>query len=124
MTIRDMDAFVGGLWDWNCLSGCFGGGRISPTDVDGLVERNRHFLFLEAKPPGGELPTGQRITLTNLSRQPNTTCIVINGDPKTENVTGITRIENGVPTAIGDPSRAMLRTIVSAWYARADGAKP
>lgn len=116
MTINSMEAFIAGLWDWSCLDGCFGQTRIRPTDVDGLIECNRHFLFLEAKPPNGHLTQGQHIALTNLSRQPNTTCIVIYGDPTTTNINRIVMIINGTETFIEEPSLTTLRAIVASWY--------
>lgn len=55
-----------GHWEWDWLAGCFGDGLISPTDVDGMVERRGHFLFIETKMPGAELPEGQRAALERL----------------------------------------------------------
>lgn len=54
---------------------------IRPSDVDGIVEKHGHFLFLEAKPPNKELSTGQRIVFENLARLPGTTVVVLWGQP-------------------------------------------
>ena len=43
-------------------------GRVAPTDIDGVLERNGHFLFMEYKGTGLSLPMGQRIMLKNLKR--------------------------------------------------------
>ena len=121
MTIRNKDAFMRGLWDWKVLDGCFGDTNIHPMDVDGMVERRRHFLALEAKPPGGTLTRGQEITFMQLSRQPRTNCVVFYGDPLEETVERITVMTNGIQREEVDPSLETLRTFVSLWYAWADG---
>ena len=66
MTIKNLEAFVENLWDWGFLDECFPGTRIRVTDIDGLVERNGHFLLIEAKSPGKDIPTGQRILFDRL----------------------------------------------------------
>jgi hypothetical protein len=66
VTIRNLDNYVNSLWDWGFLDECFGGTRIKVTDMDGLVERNHHYLMIEAKGPGVEIPKGQRILFDNL----------------------------------------------------------
>lgn len=59
MTINDLELYVRGLWDWGILDGCFGDTKIRPTDIDGYIEHNGCFLFIEAKSPGANLPFGQ-----------------------------------------------------------------
>lgn len=120
MTIRNPKAFINGIWDWAVLDGCFGTTRISPTDVDGLVERNGCFLFLEAKPNGGKLPQGQGITLLQLSRQPRTVGLVFYGDPQVQTISRITRFYNGTVLEQTNPSLEMLRKLVAKWYAWAN----
>lgn len=81
MSIRDMDSFNRNLWDWKILNGCFGKTRISPTDVDGFVERKGLFLFIEAKSPGKEPDRGQMMTIEALQRTGLFTCIIVWGRP-------------------------------------------
>ncbi len=81
MTIRNVQAFVDALWDWGILEGCFGTTGIAPTDVDGLVERNGHFLLLEAKGPGVPLKRGQSRTLEALIATGCFTVLVVWGTP-------------------------------------------
>lgn len=57
---------------------CFGG-KIEMSDIDGVVERNGYFLFMEWKKPPGNLSTGQRIMLEKLSSKAGVTCIVVSG---------------------------------------------
>ena len=74
--IRDPQGFMKGRWNYDALgvSRAFPG-KISPTDIDAMVEINQHHLFLEHKeyhPDRGEpsaLPLGQRIALERLARK-------------------------------------------------------
>lgn len=79
MTIHDRDRYMAGIWDWAILDGCFGSTRIKPTDIDGLVERNGRFLFLETKSIGAQLPIGQERTFKALVKAANATVIVVWG---------------------------------------------
>lgn len=81
MSINNPEAFAAGLWDFAVLDGCFGEGRIRPTDVDFLVERNGHFLFVETKSPGVAVPEGQRIMLEKLAQIPAFAVIIVWGRP-------------------------------------------
>ena len=67
--------------DLTVLDECFPG-RIAMTDVDGLVEINGRFLFIEWK-RRGDVPAGQRIMFERLTRHPEFTILVILGDPRT-----------------------------------------
>lgn len=55
--------------------------KIRPTDVDGVVEINGHFLFLEEKGPGVMLQFGQMLMFRRLAERPNVTVVVFR--PKT-----------------------------------------
>jgi hypothetical protein len=66
VTIRNLDNYVNALWDWGFLDSCFGNTRIRVTDADGLVERNCHFLLIEAKGCGVPIPRGQAIMFDNM----------------------------------------------------------
>lgn len=59
---------------WDDLIECFPR-RIRPTDIDGLVEINGHFLFLEEKRAGCGPDEGQRRALLALSELPDVTVI-------------------------------------------------
>jgi hypothetical protein len=56
--IRNMSQYDRGIWDWSILDGCFGDTKISPTDIDGCIERKGRKLFLETKTPGNPIPYG------------------------------------------------------------------
>lgn len=51
---------------WDDLIGCFPR-NIRPTDIDGMVEINGHFLFIEEKRAGVAPDEGQRRALRRLS---------------------------------------------------------
>lgn len=80
MTIKNLEVFVENLWDWGFLDGCFGGTRIRVTDIDGLVERNGHFLLIEAKSPGKDVPTGQRILFDRLVQDKRWHVLIVWGE--------------------------------------------
>lgn len=83
--IRSRDAFRDSLWDWSFLNDCFSG-SIRASDGDGIVERNRHLLFLEGKPEHfvfTESHVGQIITLSGVSESPANTGLVLYGPPGT-----------------------------------------
>jgi hypothetical protein len=59
VTINNAELFMAGVWDWAILDGCFGATKIKPTDIDGAIERNGKYLFIETKQPTAGIPQGQ-----------------------------------------------------------------
>lgn len=51
-------------WDW--MMGAFPR-SIRPTDIDGMVEVNGRFLFIEQKRAGAQIPHGQSLALKRLT---------------------------------------------------------
>lgn len=49
-------------------------------DIDGMLEKNGYFLFLEWKSGSEAIPLGQRIALERLAQQPRTTVIIVHGN--------------------------------------------
>lgn len=80
MTINNPAKFMEGIWDWKILNGCFDPTRITPTDIDGCVERNGHILVIEAKSPGVEIPTGQEIMFKNMTKTGKISVMVVWGE--------------------------------------------
>lgn len=87
---------------WNCSNnGCFNQkhrldfgvfydslpGRISFTDIDGIVEVSGYALMLEWKSNPGELKTGQRIMFERITRQEKVSVLCLAGDAETMTVT-------------------------------------
>lgn len=122
MTIQNPEAFMDGVWDWGILSGCFGNTQISPTDIDGFVERKGKFLILETKAPGVEVKRGQEITFEALVKFAGAVVIVIWGNrDNPERIKVYSQKEpNGKEYADADVSK--LRWLVSSWFQMADSA--
>lgn len=62
-------------WDW-MFDGIFPR-NIGPTDIDGMVEINGHFLFIEQKGEGVSLTTGQLRAFRALARKENITVLFL-----------------------------------------------
>lgn len=124
MTIRDKQSFTEGLPDWSCLDGCFGATRISPTDVDGLVERRGALLMLEWKRPGGELRQGQRITLLALCKYPRCAGVVVWGTTTPMAPERMQLFWNGKAQDVTPADMDKVRSAVSRWFAMADRDEP
>lgn len=60
---------------WDDLVECFPSG-IGPTDIDGMVELNSRFLFLEEKSAGVGIKNGQRLALKRLCTLPGVTAVI------------------------------------------------
>jgi hypothetical protein len=118
MTIHNKQAFMDALWDWAVLDGCFGNTNISPSDVDGEVERNGHFLVLEAKGPRAFVTQGQQIKF-NRHAQRGDTVMVIWGEPGKPERLQIWRPYEGVQKLI-PCTLEMFRIAVSHWFEWAD----
>lgn len=112
--IRNRDAYRDRAWDWAFLNDCFGGTKIRPSDLDGLVERNGRFLVLEAKPAGASINVGQRRTLAALASLPNFTVLVLYGEPNKPVAM------QAWPNDRVEASEDTIRAFVSAWFAWAD----
>lgn len=103
-------------WDLSWLR--FGNSQIAVSDVDGLfvVERKRHFLFLETKRLDEPLTRGQTILLEQLSWLPQVTVLVLFGDQ--HHPTRLRQVKHGQWGADEITSRALFQQRVDVWYAR------
>ena len=118
MTINNPELHLATLWDWACLNGCFGNTRIRPTDVDGMVERNGYFLFIETKKPGVKMPYGQELSYKNLVKRGRVTFFVVWGMPDAPESVQVYTAHGWLP-----PQKcniADLRRLVSVWFRKAD----
>jgi hypothetical protein len=70
----DQGCYVEQLPSWDDLIEVFPRG-IRPTDIDGMVEINGSFLFLEEKCAGTNLNPGQRLAMRVLSQFPGITVV-------------------------------------------------
>lgn len=98
---------------WNDIAACFPR-NIEPTDIDGMVEINGHFLFLEEKGEKvGFTREGQRRALLELSRQPQTTVLIFR--PGGTRGWQVLKLENGQGTGFRDCSRSQLLHWIQRW---------
>lgn len=115
MTINSPERFVGSLWDWGFLDGCFQGTNIRPSDIDGIVERNGQFLVIETKGAGVSIPEGQQILL---SRMPRTcfTILFIWGQPNKPERMQVWYPGEAKPRPQCLASEADVRDVVARWF--------
>lgn len=103
------------------LLGCLPG-REAPTDVDQLIEKNGHFLFIEAKRPGQKIPRGQIITLNRLAALPSTHVLLVEGNPP-DTLTGYGWWKHDIPE-VKPACVHHVRSLVRRWrdWAEAEAA--
>lgn len=108
-------------WD-DLLEGVKRVRRIMPTDIDGMIEVNRHFLFFERKRAGETLSGGQRVALMHLSELPKTTVFIIRETDNAEKLE-LMRYRDG--SALGGGwsvvTRRDIALLFEAWVYYADG---
>jgi len=103
------------------FAGCFPG-KISMSDVDGIVEIRGHFLLLEWKAAGGAVTGGQRIMFEQLTALSNkVTVIVVSGEPRLPQVKSIQIFRNGVGALPESCSTEELKTRLKTWADRVAG---
>lgn len=97
--LRDHKKFAEGRWRYDEFGYSLAfGGRISPGDIDAVIEKNGNFLFLEHKEYDETqpffLPRGQEIMLRRLAALPHSTVLFIAGLTKTGDPQYLVRIHN------------------------------
>ena len=90
-TIKHREAFLkspaagfDGVFDWSWTEGCFGEGKITPMDFDGVVERKGNFIVFETKNPGTPIPLGQMYTFESAYKLNCFTIVFIEGKERPE----------------------------------------
>lgn len=116
--IRNQASYDRGVWDWSILEGCFGKTKISPTDIDGCIERRGRKLFLETKQPGAPVPQGQMLTLMSLVEDGNDLMIIWGTDKKIDKIHLYTPWKSIV---YEDAGIERLRWLVAHWFEKANG---
>lgn len=120
MTIRNFHHYQEGVWDWAILDGCFGNTKITPTDIDGCVERNGKFLILETKRPGADMPTGQEVALKRMVVNGFTVIVLWGKTSHPEEMMVLTPFGTKARKAV---TLDDVRQQVSRWFAWADSTK-
>lgn len=106
-----------GIFDWSWTSGCFGQGKITPMDFDGVVERKGNFLLFETKNLDVPIPKGQLYTLQSAHSLGCFTVMLIHGKTEPE------RTEiwfPGTSQKLSLIGKEAARQKVSSWYSWAD----
>ena len=82
--------------NWGFLDSSFSN-RITVGDIDGIVEANGKLLILEWKTTGAEVPMGQHIMFSKITKKGSiVVVIVIWGDPEETVVTHYQLYVNGI----------------------------
>jgi hypothetical protein len=119
--INNTNEFVKSLWNWDILNGCFGDTHIKPSDIDGMVERNGHFLYLETKATNAILRRGQTIAIENRIRDGVSTVIVVWGDTNAPvRMKAFYPVQYKRPATVVDCDLAVLRLECQSWYLQAE----
>lgn len=113
--IRDWNKYSETFWDWTPFNECFGATRIRIMDIDGAVERNGKFLFIETKLPGQDVPTGQGVFFTMLTKLPGVTVLVVWGQPNRP-----VEVQVWGKTGRMAASQAQLTDYIKRWFAWAN----
>jgi len=108
-----------GVYDWSWTKGCFGKTKITPTDLDAIIERNGNFLVFETKTPGILVPQGQMILLNRLVDTRFFTIMIIWGKKYPEKF--LTMFPNGGEREYFGIEEA--KKIVKYWFNYADRQK-
>lgn len=108
------------LPSWDDLIDCFPR-RIRPTDIDGMVEINDRFLFMEQKGFGAGPDNGQRIALLKLARRKGITVLffrpaAVGQDDKLE----VLLFDGTEPDGWRPQTRDWLKDWLRNWSARAE----
>ena len=98
---------------FSAFDGCLPG-KISFTDLDGLVEVNGYFLFMEWK-AHTEIPTGQRILFERLTAFCPATVLIVEGDAETMEVRTLQQAWRGMFTERKESSLEELRKHITSW---------
>lgn len=112
-----------GVFDWSWTQGCFGPGKITPMDFDGVVERRGNFIVFETKGVGVPIPDGQLFTLEAIHKLDVFTVVFIHGKtaPEELKVWCAPGFKSGVVMAEFKPATTeKAHDFVSDWYQYAD----
>jgi len=127
--IRTAPEAFDGLFDWSWTQGCFGTkrdgtpSRITPMDIDAIIERKGHFLVFETKGIGVPVPDGQMYMLQAMYRRGRATILFIQGkiNPEKAMVWCEEGFKSGkVMNCFADTDRLRMHEFVKSWYQHAN----
>lgn len=94
--------------------------RMGMSDVDGMIERKGHFMFIEWKNSFSDLSVGQTIALKNLSNKPDVHVVVIWGNYVKETIEQVAIFHDGEQYDYPSWGWDELWKHQHEWFARAD----
>lgn len=109
--------YVQQLPSWDDLIECFPRG-IRPTDIDGMVEINDHFLFLEEKCAGKGPDEGQRRALQRLASRSGVMVVFF----RPGRASDLEVLTFPAPSGWEPMTRADFHARITTWALTADGA--
>lgn len=115
----DSGCYYEALPNWDDLIAAFPR-KIRPTDIDGMVEMNGHFLFLEEKRLGCGPDAGQLRAFKALAQQPRTTVAFFR--PAIWGGLEVLTWEDGEPSGWQVRDRVWFTDWLHTWAVRADAA--
>ena len=107
-----------GYWEFDCLNDCFPG-RVTITDLDGIIERRGQFLVFETKNDNVPLPKGQQILLDQLLKLGVFTVVIIWGKPGVTALQRVTRYHRNTEKEV-EPTIEALKELCRKWWDWAD----
>ena len=113
-----------GLFDWSWTIGCFGDTKITPMDLDCLIERNGKFLLCETKNPGVRIPRGQMYAFESFYKLNVFTILFIEGKTQPEKLMAWFQpgLHDGRKEVYHkDISLEYIRYLLESWYVFANG---
>jgi len=111
VAIQSQTRFMDSLWNWDIFAGCFTNPHVKVSDIDGMVELNGYFLYLETKGIGVKMPRGQEIAFEKRVEDGRSTVIYIFGDRDRPEMYQIV----GVMTRPEPCDLAGLRAVLTEW---------
>lgn len=114
--------YIEQLPDWDDLIPCFPR-KIRPTDIDGMVEINNRFLFLEEKRAGVGPDDGQRLALRRLSQRDGFTTMLFRPKLAAPSILQCMVFNQHEPAGWVDRSREWLQDWLRVWADAADNGR-
>jgi|14_taG_2_1085336.scaffolds.fasta_scaffold54588_2 hypothetical protein len=107
------------MWNWKPVSDLMPG-KMGVSDIDGVCERNGHFMFMEAKRENEGMSLGQEIMLKKLSGldPDKVRVLVVYGNKHTGEIQGYCRV---TPAGIGEMKSARsFKIAFRKWFNKAN----
>ena len=110
------------LPNWAVFNECFLPTKIKITDIDGVVERNGSFLFIEVKQNTKNIPIGQRILFEKLTHNaPHISVLLLyaQGVSKEMNIQEYAVFREGKMTQGWTPTNTEeIKDLITKWFQR------